>query len=208
MSEARFVTISGSAAGVGKTGLIERLVHLLPECAAVKVRSTDDTRLRIVREHDIADSPGKDTSRFLAAGASVAYFVEGEPEETARAVRGIAGSAEFQWMLVESNTLAGELPGALHIFVEATREEKETAARCRALAELVIKPSWTRGVADMNEAQKEQVREAITQAAEEGRITCRDAHALAETLEVEPGLVGRLINELGIKIEKCQLGCF
>lgn len=54
----------------------------------------------------------------------------------------------------------------------------------------------------------EQVREAVTKAAVENRLTCAQAHALAEELQVSLGEIGALCNELRIKIAACQLGCF
>jgi hypothetical protein len=54
----------------------------------------------------------------------------------------------------------------------------------------------------------EQLIEAVKKAAVENRLTCAQAHALAEELRVSLGEIGALCNELGIKIAACQLGCF
>lgn len=54
----------------------------------------------------------------------------------------------------------------------------------------------------------EKVLEAVKAAAPEGRLSCADAHALAEKLEVELLLIGRAADELNLRIKKCQLGCF
>ncbi|AVX21310.1 MAG: hypothetical protein ACOY3H_06800 [Bacillota bacterium] len=54
----------------------------------------------------------------------------------------------------------------------------------------------------------EKLRQLLKEAAPEGRITCAQAWALAEELGVEKGLVGKICNELGIRIKACQLGCF
>jgi hypothetical protein len=52
------------------------------------------------------------------------------------------------------------------------------------------------------------VRETVLQAATEGGITCPAARELADRLGVEPGVIGRACNQLGIKIRGCELGCF
>ncbi|HWJ02283.1 MAG TPA: hypothetical protein VNU93_01310 [Verrucomicrobiae bacterium] len=54
----------------------------------------------------------------------------------------------------------------------------------------------------------EKVLEAVKNAATEGRITCSEAHALAEKVGVELLLIGQAADELNIRIKKCQLGCF
>lgn len=54
----------------------------------------------------------------------------------------------------------------------------------------------------------DQLRQRLKEAAKEGRITCAQAWELAEELGVEKKLVGKICNELGIRIKACQLGCF
>ncbi len=39
-------------------------------------------------------------------------------------------------------------------------------------------------------------------------INCTTALAIAEKLNVKPIEVGKICNELNIKIQNCQLGCF
>jgi hypothetical protein len=57
-------------------------------------------------------------------------------------------------------------------------------------------------------AVEDQVAEVVTAAAEERRLACAEALAIAERLGVEPIAVGQTANRLGIKIVDCQLGCF
>jgi hypothetical protein len=44
--------------------------------------------------------------------------------------------------------------------------------------------------------------------AKEGKISCRNALAIAKETGTPPARVGAMLDELGIKITKCQLGCF
>jgi hypothetical protein len=53
-----------------------------------------------------------------------------------------------------------------------------------------------------------EVREAVRGEAEGGRIPCARALAVARRLGVEPRTVGDACNREGIKIVRCQLGCF
>lgn len=52
------------------------------------------------------------------------------------------------------------------------------------------------------------VLEAVKNAAPDGRISCVAAHGLAEKLGVEILMIGKAADELKIKINNCQLGCF
>ena len=54
----------------------------------------------------------------------------------------------------------------------------------------------------------EQVRQAVLNRLEDGKLTCYQAHAIAEELGVDPLDVGRAADEAGIRISCCQLGLF
>jgi len=54
----------------------------------------------------------------------------------------------------------------------------------------------------------EELKDKIRAAAVNNRIACAVACKLAEEAGVSPVEVGRLIDELNIKIVRCQLGCF
>lgn len=49
---------------------------------------------------------------------------------------------------------------------------------------------------------------AVKAAAPEGKISCKDAQALAEKLDVSYAVIGKAANELNIRIKSCQFGCF
>lgn len=55
---------------------------------------------------------------------------------------------------------------------------------------------------------KQEVLDAVRQAAKDGRITCTEARKLAGELKVAPGIVGQAAYDLKIKIKSCELGCF
>ena len=48
----------------------------------------------------------------------------------------------------------------------------------------------------------------ILRTAKDGNINCAQALAIAKKFKVTPKEVGAKIDELGIKIHNCQLGCF
>ena len=64
------------------------------------------------------------------------------------------------------------------------------------------------GAEDAVVPEGEAVSEAIGRAAVGGRISCRAAFRISAEKGVATAEVGRLIDEMGIKISSCQLGCF
>lgn len=53
-----------------------------------------------------------------------------------------------------------------------------------------------------------QVKERIESGLVEGRLPCPMAFKIADDLKIGRRQVGDAANKLGIKISKCQLGCF
>ncbi|GAB4257921.1 MAG: hypothetical protein Kow00122_15650 [Thermoleophilia bacterium] len=54
----------------------------------------------------------------------------------------------------------------------------------------------------------EQIKKEVEQAAQDKRLNCHDARALAEKLGVDYSQVGKACDELEVKIFACELGCF
>lgn len=55
---------------------------------------------------------------------------------------------------------------------------------------------------------KEKLKEAITFASKDGRITCEKAFEIAGEFKCSLKEVGNMCNDMNIKIISCQLGCF
>jgi len=61
----------------------------------------------------------------------------------------------------------------------------------------------------MTSANIPRLIETVTkQAGEDKRLACAEAFRIAGDLDVTVTEVGRVCNELGIKVVACQLGCF
>ena len=56
--------------------------------------------------------------------------------------------------------------------------------------------------------QQKEIEKLIRGAAKDNRILCSGALAIAKSLGIPSQEIGRIANELNIKISKCQLGCF
>jgi hypothetical protein len=55
---------------------------------------------------------------------------------------------------------------------------------------------------------KDKIVEEIKQKAIKGKLPCPVARGIAEELAVSYKDVGRIADELGVKITNCELGCF
>lgn len=55
---------------------------------------------------------------------------------------------------------------------------------------------------------QEELHAKIRAAAPEGRIACAAAFRLARELSIPILEMGKLLDQLGIKIKHCQFGCF
>ena len=60
----------------------------------------------------------------------------------------------------------------------------------------------------LNKEQQEKLKDRLLKASEDNRILCSGALAIAKSLGIPPGEVGKAANKLNIKISKCQLSCF
>jgi len=52
------------------------------------------------------------------------------------------------------------------------------------------------------------LREAILQKAKDGKLPCALCFKISEDFGISKREMGRILNEMKIKISQCQLGCF
>lgn len=57
-------------------------------------------------------------------------------------------------------------------------------------------------------ATKDEIIAKVEEKAKDKQINCKTALDLANVLGVPPKAVGDVCNELNIRIQNCQLGCF
>jgi hypothetical protein len=57
-------------------------------------------------------------------------------------------------------------------------------------------------------SEEEQLRRDVQQLAANGKANCRQLLDLARRTGTSPREIGRLCNEMNIRISNCQLGCF
>nr|MBF0221472.1 hypothetical protein [Desulfobulbaceae bacterium] len=60
----------------------------------------------------------------------------------------------------------------------------------------------------LTDEQRGQAEEQLVKAAEDGRVQCASALAIARSLKLPSREVGQLADALDLRICKCQLSCF
>jgi hypothetical protein len=55
---------------------------------------------------------------------------------------------------------------------------------------------------------RQDIKNKLVELAKEGKLTCVEAHQLAESTGVSLVIIGEVAKETGVKISDCQLGCF
>lgn len=52
------------------------------------------------------------------------------------------------------------------------------------------------------------IKKKLIELAKKGSLTCAEAHQLAEAEGVSLVFIGKVAEEVGVKVSDCQLGCF
>jgi len=231
-----FIGVGGSKSGVGKTTFIESLIKQIKKQKAEKnkVIAVKYTKTylysSIITEDSIIEKEGKDTSRIKKAGADHVYWVKAGdydlPEIAERLREEIlahAGSQtclsgrqddiEKDFVIIEGNSLVRIMQPDVIIFFKGQNDDqiKPSGKALLEIADIVIEGKYSMEEV-MKEIEKIQQKKLIerllTERSNSGKITCAEARNIAEELGIPYIEVGRVANELKIKIRKCELGCF
>jgi hypothetical protein len=153
----KLICVGGLSSGVGKTAVVCMLLKALPGWAAVKVvpSRTDDVCPRghdcescqppegpydVAIDAEIAARAGKDTARFVEAGASHVAFVRALPERLPSALEAVLEQFFDAPGVVVESTTAMPLINGLRILVgrEGWCEVKDSAAAVMGLVDLFV----------------------------------------------------------------------
>ena len=53
-----------------------------------------------------------------------------------------------------------------------------------------------------------KIQDVIKEKAKEGKLPCAVCFKIAEDFEISKKEIGKILNEMKIRISQCQLGCF
>lgn len=152
----KLICVGGASAHCGKTAVAALLLRAFPGWAAVKVTPSrpgepcphgedcgacqpPEGSFEIIDDPATLSSPGKDTARFIEAGASRVLWVRSLPESLPEALESALGRrSDAPGVIVESTTAMPLLDG-LHILVAraGVDEVKGSARACLDRIDLV-----------------------------------------------------------------------
>jgi len=231
------IGIGGIRSGVGKTYLIEILIAELKRRygTALKIFAAKYTRTSlyscIIKDSSVISQSGKDTSRMKKAGADFVYWVKSTdkdlPEignnlkniihnimEDISSNKNTVLNCNTKYVLIiEGNSLVRIMRPDVIIFLKDDIKDniKPSAKSVIEIADIVLKKPYNLEdvmVEIENVEIKKKIHQLLQERSKSGRITCTEARKIAEELAVPYIEVGRIANELNIKIRKCELGCF
>jgi hypothetical protein len=55
---------------------------------------------------------------------------------------------------------------------------------------------------------RKRIEEAIGKKAKEGKLPCAMCFKIAEDFKISKREMGKILNEMKVRISRCQLGCF
>ena len=61
---------------------------------------------------------------------------------------------------------------------------------------------------EMNEVDRKNLKETILKKAKDGKLPCAMCFKIAEDFKISKREMGKILNEIKVRISQCQLGCF
>lgn len=220
------IGIGGSRSKIGKTTIATAILQKLKGWGAIKYTKTAFYST-IVEDRNILSVKGKDTRHFLDSGASAVLWVQA-PESGLSEVMSLALNklSHLEGIIIEGNsTIEFSNPDIIIFITESNSRIKESGKRILNRADIIyyrdkgeIKLRNGHGmnggikeiistVCDMIEIRK-RTEALLIEKADKGRISCSMARQIAKDIEIPYKEIGRIADELGIKIINCELGCF
>jgi hypothetical protein len=225
------IGVGGAHSGAGKTVYASLILRRFPHWGAIKYTKTS-LYCSLVDDPSTLMEDGKDTRRMMDSGAERVLWVQSPPSalgdvlslalEKLSDLGGIVveGNSAIEFLdpdiiififgndagkikigakeildkadvIVSEGDIPLELPGGAKVFGRSPED-------CKAFLEYIAK---------MVEA-KEKIRSLLEEKSVHGKIPCPLARRIAEELRVQFRQVGKVADELGIKITDCELGCF
>ncbi len=218
------IGICSGKSGDGKTTLAENLIRRIKQkfknipLIGIKFTKTSLYSSIIIDPVD-HDHKSKDTDRMKKAGADMVIWVKATEADLSEITRNLKAKINDLYatnqkkiVLVEGNSLVRTMETDVIIFIDKNNaNNKPSAKEVLERADIVIKWEYeTEEIMEQIEKieMRKKIEEALKERSNNGKIACAEARKIAEELKIPYIEVGRLANELKIKIRKCELGCF
>lgn len=207
------VLIGGSYSGCGKTTLGEGLLRKLGKGWAVIKYTRTGFYSTLISNEEVLLSEGKDTARYLRAGAEEVLWLQSPPENLSEMIPlALERLSHYRGIIIEGNSPIEFLSPDVVVFVDGyERPPKTSSDKVRRVAHMIVKQDkMDEGIEKTAEFinQRLLLREELLKKSSNGKIPCRALRQIAEAHGIKYREVGEMADSLGIKITDCELGCF
>ncbi|MEN2995031.1 MAG: hypothetical protein ABDH19_06775 [Thermodesulfovibrio sp.] len=220
------VGVGANRSKAGKTTFIENFIKFVKEvyheAFVITVKYTKTSLYSsITTESSVINTKGKDTERMKTAGADIVYWVKATEEDLPEVVDKLKedifsclqNDERPKFIIIEGNSMVKALQPDVIIFFKDKFEDsyKPSAKAILEMADIVIEGEYSMEdiMKDIEGIQKRKfIEKHLKERSNNGKITCSEARKIAEDLNVPYIEVGKMANELKIKIRNCELGCF
>ncbi len=207
------VLIGGSYSGCGKTTFGTRLLRSLGKDWAVIKYTKTGFYSTIVNNKDMLSVDGKDTRKYLEAGACEVLWVQSPKEGLSEVLSmSLERLSNYKGIIIEGNSPIEFLKPDVVVFLNGLeRPPKGSAIKVKERADIIVRPDKMEDALKETEeliSKKSLLSHELKKRAINNKISCSVARQIAETLGLRYRDVGEMADALGIKIVNCELGCF
>ncbi|MFP4198612.1 MAG: hypothetical protein ACOC4L_00335 [Halanaerobium sp.] len=198
------IGVSASSSKAGKTTLISLMLE--DSCAKTAVIKTSiDNELdqyKVINDPKVINQAGTDTARVIEHGADKVILLESPAAELPSAyqlARNLLND-DIERLFIEGNTIINFLnPDLLFYLENKDKPEKESAKMVKNRANIKINTNTLLSAGRLGD---------LPFTVQPEKMTCYQAHLLADLLKMSVPQVGKIVKEQDVKIVKCQLGLF
>jgi molybdopterin-guanine dinucleotide biosynthesis protein len=198
------IGVSASASKAGKTTLISLMLE--DSCAKTAVIKTSINnqldQYKVINDPKVINQAGTDTARVVEHGADKVILLESPAAELPSAyqlARNLLDD-DIERLFIEGNTIINFLNPDLLFYLENKDEpEKESAKMVKNRANIKINTNSLLSAGKLN---------GLPFTIQPEKMTCYQAHLLADLLKMSVPEIGKIVKEQNVKIVKCQLGLF
>ncbi len=198
------IGVSASASKAGKTTLISLMLEdSCPKTAVIKTSINNELdQYKVINDPKVINQAGTDTARVVEHGADKVILLESPAAELPSAyqlARNLLDD-DIERLFIEGNTIINFLNPDLLFYLENKDEpEKESAKMVKNRANVKINTNTLLSAGKLGD---------LPFTIQPEKMTCYQAHLLADLLKMSVPQVGRIVKEQDVKIVKCQLGLF
>jgi len=198
------IGVSASSSKAGKTTLISLMLKdSCSKTAVIKTSVNNDLdQYKVINDPRVINKAGTDTARVVDHGADKVILLESPAAElpTAYQLARNLLDDDIERLFIEGNTIINFLnPDLIFYLDNKDKPEKDSAKMVKNRANIKINTNTLLSAGKLGD---------IPFTIQSDKLTCYQAHLIAELLKISVPQFGKVVKEQDVKITKCQLGLF